>query len=238
MTEQQKKRVASAIVLDESGSMATVRTATISGVNEWLGDQRLNSETLMDVCLVRFNSQVRGNLTVVPVATLADLTHETYQPHGWTALLDAVGTAIRQLETYDADAYIVLIVTDGVENHSREFTAAQIRELVTQKEATGTWAFTFLGANIDAWAVAQNLGMQRGNVAQFAATPERVVNTFRAASASASRGRQHVNSSMRGADGVLRGAGGQSVFANYSTADEVVEQNLDVNPGLGRSTTD
>jgi hypothetical protein len=109
----------------------------------------------------------------VPVATLADLTHETYQPHGWTALLDAVGTAIRQLETYDADAYIVLIVTDGAENHSREFTAAQIRELVTQKEATGTWTFVFLGANIDAWAVAQTLGMQRGNVAQFSATPER-----------------------------------------------------------------
>jgi uncharacterized protein YegL len=234
---EQRKRVAAAIVLDESGSMQAVRMATISGVNEWLQDQRSDASTEMDVCLVKFGSLVHGNLTVVPIRTFAELTPESYQPNGWTALLDAMGTAIKQLESHDADAYLVLVVTDGLENFSKEFTPEKIREMVTQKEATGVWSFTFLGANIDAWAAAQGLGFQHSNVANFA--QQNVTNTFRAASAGMSRGREIVANSAYDASGLLRSAGGEVVFSAYSTADEVIEQNADVNPGrAGRSTTD
>jgi uncharacterized protein YegL len=165
--QTQKKRVIAAIVLDASGSMDRVKSATISGVNEWIEDQRRSTETLMDAVLVQFNSQVRSNLAIVPVASLPLLSPITYAPQGNTALLDAVGTAIRQLDSYDADAYLVYIVTDGEENASREFTQAQIRTMVTEREARGTWSFVFLGANIDAWLSASALGMQRGNVAQY-----------------------------------------------------------------------
>jgi uncharacterized protein YegL len=135
MTEQGKKRVVAAIVLDASGSMNRVKSATTSGVNEWIEDQRRLTDTLMDVMLVQFNSQVRSTMTIVPISALSLLTPLSYEPQGNTALLDAVGTAIRQLDSYDADAYLVYIVTDGEENASREFTQEQIRTMVTEREA-------------------------------------------------------------------------------------------------------
>jgi uncharacterized protein YegL len=239
MSSEQKRRVAAAIVLDASGSMQRVQSATISGVNEWLDDQKRDTSSLMDAMLVLFSSHVQGNLTIVPIATMAPLTPESYQPRGNTALLDAMGMAIRQLESHDADAYLVLVVTDGEENASHEFSAPQIRELVMAKERTGVWAFTFLGANIDAWAQAQSLGFQSRNVANYAATPERVQATFTAASVGASRGRRIVtNSNGRDSSGLLRGAGGQALFSTYDSTQEVRETNADLNPGTGRSTTD
>jgi uncharacterized protein YegL len=227
--QTQKKRVIAAIVLDASGSMDRVKSATISGVNEWIEDQRRSTETLMDAVLVQFNSQVRSNLAIVPVASLPLLSPITYAPQGNTALLDAVGTAIRQLDSYDADAYLVYIVTDGEENASREFTQAQIRTMVTEREARGTWSFVFLGANIDAWLSASALGMQRGNVAQYSPNAGSVAMSFEAVSRSTSRAR----------DGLMTNSSVRDVLSTADYAAEVQEANLDLNPNTqGRSTTD
>jgi uncharacterized protein YegL len=229
MTEQGKKRVVAAIVLDASGSMNRVKSATTSGVNEWIEDQRRLTDTLMDVMLVQFNSQVRSTMTIVPISALSLLTPLSYEPQGNTALLDAVGTAIRQLDSYDADAYLVYIVTDGEENASREFTQEQIRTMVTEREARGTWSFVFLGANVDAWTSASALGMQRGNVAQYSPDAGSVAMSFSAVSHSTSRAR----------GGIMTNSNVRDVLSTADYAAEVQEANLDLNPNTqGRSTTD
>jgi Mg-chelatase subunit ChlD len=93
-----------------------------------------------------------------------------------TALYDAVGRSItktrRYLERRGDDRpsdVIVVILTDGMENASHKWTSRQVFDLITEAEDTG-WQFVFLGANQDSWAVAQNMGIRKGAVVDWAPT--------------------------------------------------------------------
>lgn len=189
---RQKRRLAAGIVLDSSGSMQRIRNATISGVNEWLGDQRREDSTDMDLLLVPFASSVERIEGPADVRQFSDLTPQSYDPEGNTALYDGVMTCISKLETLDADAYMVLIVTDGEENCSHEYDLAKTRAKIEQLTATGRWTFVYLGANVDAWSVAGAMGVQSGNVANYAATPTSAGAMYIASSGSARRWRQDV----------------------------------------------
>jgi hypothetical protein len=221
-----RKRVAMAIVLDESGSMESVRSTTINGVNEWLNDQKRDTATEAFLLLVKFGSELRvlNSGQVAPLASIPELTPNTYQPRGNTALRDAVGYVLTRLQTFDADSYVVLIVTDGAENASREFSMQRLQALMAECEAKPNWSITFLGANLDAWGGAQSIGMRNaGGVAQYSATPTSVQATFAAASRGTSQYR----------DGVARG----EVLDPNAIAQSVMQANVQLDPAINPAGT-
>ncbi|MEY4275152.1 MAG: hypothetical protein RL638_2100 [Bacteroidota bacterium] len=162
------------IIADESGSMNDCISQTVNGLfeqrNKIIELQEKFPEQEIRVGLTFFNSQVRNifeNLTVNQMA--AQVIHN-YRPNGNTALLDAIGTTIQSVEqqmTSPQDSAVIIILTDGYENASRIFTLQQIRALITQKEASGRWTFSYLGATLDAVDMAEQMHIKRQNAMAF-----------------------------------------------------------------------
>ncbi len=166
-------KVLVSVVLDRSGSMQSCRDKTIEGYNEYLNALRTDKESEYNITLIQFDHDVKGcDLTVCyvdkPIADVPDLTSLTYQPRGSTPLYDAIGECIRRVEAKDR-AVINVIITDGQENSSQEFTLNTIKALVKEKEAESQ-TFVFLGANIDAFAVGATFGAQAMNTSNYATT--------------------------------------------------------------------
>lgn len=168
------KKIHLSVVLDKSGSMKSTQIETISGLNDYIHTLQNDKESDYTVTLTQFDSPVGGpELTVSyadkPIAEVPDLTMLTYQPRGGTPLYDAIGECIRRTEPVHASgqAIIMLIVTDGEENSSKEFNRNSIKDLRTRKEADG-WTFVFLGADIDSYAIGSSLGLSLGSTANYA----------------------------------------------------------------------
>lgn len=164
-------------LLDETGSMDSVRDATISGFNEYLGTLKSNENKVL-FTLTQFNSTKIDTVHAgTPVKSVAPLTRETYRPAANTPLYDAIAHVIHATEAavegkLTGPQVLVVIMTDGHENASREYNRDRIFRLISEKEAAG-WTFAFLGANQDAWAVAESIGVQRGNSLNYAAAAPR-----------------------------------------------------------------
>ncbi len=159
-------------VLDETGSMQIRKEVTISGFNEWMQEmEKFPGEVLLN--LIKFHSEKHELLFKQAVLGLTKprLTDENYQPASQTPLLDAVGRAIRetdeQLENLPDDTEVVLVVlTDGEENASIEFSLEAIKALIAEKEEAG-WAITYMGASADAWQGARSMGVSLGATMNF-----------------------------------------------------------------------
>src|SRR5688572_27161185 len=156
------------LILDETGSMQSCKGAAIAGVNEYLKTLR-QMPMPVRFTLTLFNS---GKLEVrhrdVPVAQVPELTEQTYQPAEGTPLYDAIGRtlAVAGHEASPEAKKLCVILTDGLENASREYTRDGITRLIKDHEVKG-WTFVYLGADHDAWAAGGNLGFSGGNTAQF-----------------------------------------------------------------------
>jgi hypothetical protein len=158
-------------ILDESSSMSDIRHATREGFNAYRQEQIAHGgETWWT--LTTFNQDVNTRFSALPGRRVPRLGRE-YSPHGCTALYDAIGASIvktrAQLSELGGERpadIIVVILTDGMENASREWTRAQVFELITEAENAG-WQFIFLGANQDSWEVSQDLGIRRGTVVDW-----------------------------------------------------------------------
>jgi hypothetical protein len=166
------------LILDRSGSMADCLDNTISGFNEQADKIRQLAleypEQQITMGLTMFNHEVR------PVAFQADpdrmrrLDRTNYRPDGYTALLDAIGVTVQRLE---ADwqksraevptTVVVVILTDGLENASRLFRQAYIRETITRLEATKEWTFSFLGATLESVRAAEDFAIHEDNRVLF-----------------------------------------------------------------------
>ena len=162
VAEQPGKEVLINVVLDRSGSMESCREATISGYNEYLKGLAADKETKYSVSLLQFDSPNNTpELTVSyvdkPLAEVPVLDLDGYVPRGMTPLYDAVGECCRRVDA-KGRAVITVIITDGEENASHEFTRESVKQLIAAKEKEG-WGFVFLGANIDAKAVGGVMGM-------------------------------------------------------------------------------
>lgn len=154
-------------ILDRSGSMSSIRNDAIGGFNSYIDSQRdLPGETT--VTLVQFDNQYEVHLDSVDIKNVPPLTYSTFVPRGNTALYDAVGRAIKTYrESHDpAVKTIVAIMTDGEENASREYTHDSVKQLITEVEANG-WDVMFLGANMNAVAVAQTMGISASKAATY-----------------------------------------------------------------------
>ena len=168
-----KKRIFNLIIIDESGSMQSIKKEAIDSVNETIqtirGAQRKHEEQEHLVTLVTFNDDVKSVYECVPVNEVKELTAENYCPDCCTALYDAMGMSLNALRksVADVDTVLVTIVTDGYENSSKEYDGKAIKALVDELKAQG-WVFAYIGANHDVESAAINISIT--NVMSFEAS--------------------------------------------------------------------
>jgi uncharacterized protein YegL len=153
-------------ILDRSGSMANLANDTIGGFNRFIEDQKkVPGEAVLTTVL--FDDRHEFLHDGANIQDVKPITGQDYFARGMTALLDAVGRTINRVgeklsKMNEADRpskVIVLIITDGAENSSREFTHQQIREMIERQQNTYKWEFLFFGANIDSFAAAASIGI-------------------------------------------------------------------------------
>ena len=180
------------IVLDKSGSMESVRQATIDGFNRFRHDQlEVGGDALVSLTL--FDSTVAEVCSAVPLRELTDLDRTNYRPDGMTALYDAIGSAVARTDALIATKVVrpqrvlFAIITDGQENASRIHQRAAIFDTVRAHEEAG-WSFVFLGANIDSYAASQSVGVAgAARTRDWIATPEEMEKNMRVFSHATSR---------------------------------------------------
>ena len=170
-----KTKIYNLIILDESGSMESIKTAALNSINESLQSirhaQKKYEEQEHYVTFVTFNDEVKTLFDCVSIDMINDLTPRDYNPDCCTALYDAMGMSLGKLRRTVAkdDKVLVTIVTDGYENASREYSAKAIKALVEELKRQG-WVFAYMGANQDVEAVGASLAIS--NTLSFAATDE------------------------------------------------------------------
>ena len=180
------------LVVDRSGSMDSIKSDAEGGINEFIQQQA--------------NEPGEALLSLMQFDTEYDLVHNgvsagkvpPYQlvPRGMTALLDAVGRSINETgarlaampEQNRPGLVIFVIVTDGAENSSKEFTHADIRKMIEHQQSEYSWQFTFLAADQDAFAAGSSLGIKADGIANFSKGKMR--GTYNAANAKVARMRR------------------------------------------------
>lgn len=165
-------------VLDRSGSMETVRSDAIGGFNKFLDDQKsIPGNAKLSVVLFDDRYEVLYENKDLSVAEY--LTPETFVPRGWTALYDALGKTIFDTgerlaslnENERPSKVIVAILTDGMENASKDYNKERIADMIKHQREVYNWEFVFLGANIDNFdEVVLSLNMNSNYSAQFSST--------------------------------------------------------------------
>ena len=166
------------IVLDRSGSMGEIRQSTIDAFNAFLDKQRKEpgAETTF-FSLYLFADEAQRLWNNVQVGRVSNITPETYQPDGNTALLDAIGTAIRETERRQEGMVLVVVLTDGEENASRHFGVVTVRDLVRQK-IESNWEFIWLGSDGRSQQFAIGLGIPPENIELFKVTDEGIQDSY------------------------------------------------------------
>ena len=160
-------------ILDRSGSMAGLESDTIGGFNGLI-DKQKKVDGKAFVTTVLFDNQQKTVHDRVDLAEVAPMTEKEYYVGGSTALLDAVGDTVTHIEKIhkyvrpeDVPAHtMVVITTDGMENSSRRWRAADVKKLV-EKKKEGGWEFLFLGANIDAVSEAARFGIDADKAVRY-----------------------------------------------------------------------
>lgn len=163
------------VLLDRSGSMNSVKQDTIGGFNQFISEQKAAGDNAL-LTLVQFDT---GGIDIVHESRLIkevpDLTNETYQPRGGTPLLDALGETIHSAgralaaipEQSRPDKVVFVIITDGQENASVEHSKASVKKLIEQQTKQYNWQFVYLGANQDAFAEADSIGIASAAAANY-----------------------------------------------------------------------
>lgn len=163
-------------ILDKSGSMAGLEADTIGGYNSMLKKQKKAAGEAF-VTTVLFNHQYELLHDRVHVKEIKALTESDYEVCGTTALIDAIGFSIQktvreQKRKNQSDHVLFVITTDGMENASREFTAARVKKMIQQQKEKYGWTFMFLGANIDAVETASTFGIDKEFAVDYHADEE------------------------------------------------------------------
>ena len=161
-----KQRVFNLIILDESGSMATIAKQAVSGLNETFqtirNAQKEHQEQQHFISFVTFNSaRIKSVMNRQKVESDKKMKWTDYKPDDCTPLFDAMGRSLNELKDHvsDEDVVLVTIITDGYENASREYGGHDIKNLVAELKAKG-WVFAYIGTNQDVDAVADDMGIR------------------------------------------------------------------------------
>ena len=166
-------------ILDKSGSMGGLEADTIGGFNAMLKKQQA-TDGACSITTVLFDNRYELLHDRIDIKAVGRMTDKEYQVGGSTALLDAIGRTIHKIdnaqkhtaEDYRAEKVLFVIITDGEENSSREYTAEMVRALIERQKEQYGWEFIFLGANIDAIETAGRYGIAPNRAVDFIADSE------------------------------------------------------------------
>lgn len=155
-------------ILDESGSMSSLKDDTIGGFDSFIEKQKREAGECK-VTTVLFNNSVYKIHDAVDINEVTSLA--AYTPMGTTALLDAIGTTIDEVgirlaatpEEERPGKVLVVITTDGYENASKEYTQDMVKRMIQLQQNTYNWTFMFLGADIDAKQVGGSYGISHSH---------------------------------------------------------------------------
>lgn len=160
-------------IIDRSGSMYSIKDDMEGGINGVLEAQKaLPGEVTVDVAYFDYELTYDDRFLSLDSASIE------IKPRGSTALHDAIvastttfGDALSQLPEEDRPGNVlVIVVTDGHENASREATIADVKKIITTQQDTYGWEFLFLGANQDAMETGASFGLSKGSTMTYAAT--------------------------------------------------------------------
>lgn len=161
-------------ILDRSGSMSGLESDTIGGFNGMLEKQK-SQEGEVFVTTVLFDSEYELIHDRIPIQFIKPITNREYYVRGCTALLDAIGKTIHKIvniqkvlpEEERAEKVIFVIVTDGMENASMEYSYSIIKSMIEHEKEKYGWEFMFLGANIDAVSEAEKMGINEDRAVNY-----------------------------------------------------------------------
>lgn len=178
-----KKKLDVIFILDKSGSMSGSEENTISSFNEYLEREKKNkfSTTITTVLFSDSYHYLHNNVNIKDVKPI---TSNDYYVEGCTALYDTLGNVISDVEKRETDKVLFIIITDGYENASREYSNENIKKLIKKHK---NWQFIYIGADIDSYAAGSSIGIRRENIANYvkdktgSKTLFRAVNNFECA---------------------------------------------------------
>ena len=161
-------------ILDRSGSMSGLEQDTIGGFNSMIRKQKQQEGAAL-VSTVLFNNHCQVLHDRVPLEQVQPMTEHEYYACGTTALLDAIGGAIKHIGMVHKYARpedrpektLFVITTDGLENASRKYTYDRVRQMIEHEKTKHGWEFLFLGANIDAAKEAERFGIEADRAADY-----------------------------------------------------------------------
>lgn len=175
------------VLIDRSGSMSSIKDDVIGGYNTFIEEQRKVGDNAV-LTLVQFDTGGIDTLhEMLPIGEVPYLTSDTFSPRGGTPLLDAMGQIIdaagKQLAAIPLsnrpDKVVFVVITDGQENASHNFTKKDIRKKVSLQEKSYDWNFCFLGANLNSVDEARDLGMANlGSTGNFRPNSSSVVAMY------------------------------------------------------------
>ncbi len=173
-------------ILDKSGSMGGLETDTIGGYNSMLEKQQA-VEGECHITTVLFDNNYEILHDRINIKAVSPITEKEYQVGGSTALLDAIGRTIHKTvnaqkhtsDDFRAEKVMFVIITDGEENSSREYSAERVKQMIENQKARYGWEFIFLGANIDAVESARRFGIAPDRAQNYHADSKGVELNFR-----------------------------------------------------------
>lgn len=161
-------------IIDRSGSMSGIRADAQGGLNTFINEQK-NVGNGANLTIIEFDSVVE---TVCDQIDINEAIDYELKPRGATALLDAIGFVVSEKEKYTCEGKtIIVVVTDGDENSSKEWTQKAIFDLINERKEQG-WEFVFLAANQDAIKTASSYGFDANASISFAASGDGVAHAY------------------------------------------------------------
>lgn len=173
-------------ILDKSGSMGGLEKDTIGGFNSMLEKQKaVDGECYITTVLFDNNYELLHDR--IDIRAVKPITEKEYYVAGSTALLDAIGKTISKIgnaqrntsDEYRAERVMFVIITDGEENSSREYTISKVKQQIERQKEKYGWEFIFLGANIDAVATAGRFGIDSNRAVDYVPDGEGTALNFK-----------------------------------------------------------
>ena len=161
-------------VIDRSGSMWGSENDTIGGFNAFIEKEK-NKEFNTRVTTILFDDQYEVLYERKEIGDVSPLTSNEYYVRGSTALLDAIGKTITSLNSKIENNVLFVVMTDGMENASVEFSKSQIKNMINSH----SWEFIFIGADIDSYSEAGSIGFKKSRIANYEKSQQGVEDMYR-----------------------------------------------------------
>lgn len=163
------------LLIDQSGSMQNTRKSTVDGINEYVNTLKEDGGKYK-VSLTMFDSDMLNGLRLnkpwenLYIDDVPELKLEDYNPNGGTPLQDAFCMTLKDMNNRKDEKYLFVVLTDGEENTSHEYTAKNMKDMKAKLEAQENWTFVYLGANQDAFSTSAAYGFSPQNTSNFNST--------------------------------------------------------------------